>query len=1395
MDQLYFEQGYLEDGYYTIIREAELALTVTATATAAVTIADATGYYIPDYIAVDYFVSGGALIDATGSWSSEFQVTGTIGKLIVINSELVSESTQTALVGRILEAAAEFTSAFTPTLTADAFKNSTAILDVVADFLVDAVANRSANVLLEHIADLNAMAAKTVDVTSPMAASTTVTLSATVQLQTSAALSSTASLSCSALNVQFASAAFTARSTMLPAADRARIFFRYNPLNLSTNIPSIDKTEYKFGTGALKLLPSSTAVVVNTTTLPVGYFDVGASNEGINGNYSNSPNFAVSWWQKQSGGSQISTAAIRIQDSTFSSGGNYLQINYNGSITIRRSGNTQSSLIANYNQSFSRTEWNYYEFITYWVGSATANQRRFVLRVNGVQASNSGISPAITDLAGSFTLANNPTVRFLAHTSQTVWVDDARIVIAQTNWNYNANSQTWGARPAPTAEQGVDISNSATKVLLNFNNNFHDLVGTALLQTAAANITAQSTVTAQANANTKIGSAALNSTATVTANATKLVEGSASADSASTVTVTATRVKSAASDLNSNASIEATVGSIKQFNIEVNALFTPNFDADVQRAGVALLESAFEQTAQAVKTVDAISTQVSTAELAVTSTVTLGVSADFSTTSATSIDGERLRFGSSDLSTEANISVDFLKLRPATADLSSAVTVIADAARFRTTQIATDVQSTVTANVDRFRLTTGDFSVDTEVTVTATRIQEVTVQLSAEFQQTTNAIKDTDVVATAVAEVTQTTIAVKTVDALPQLESIATQLTVAFKNATGTVLLESSSTVTAFAGKIINAPIGFGIGVSSDSEDENPDRTPFLKYGTSNSSGSSTESKFVMNMWVYKPIGYIFDADPNRTAYTVSGTPGNLDRLNSSIRVENSFGVPFLYYYGQGGFAVWPLGSRQELDQDYRHFLISVDLSKSTNSEKYRFWLDGQEVTDLQVYSIGGVGAGTVFTLRTTPYNIPILAYGQYHLMMNTTNLAEGSIQKLARNGSGYGDADGNLENRSGLTQFWWDYGGTYDLTTDGRLKFYNGGYVDLGEDGTRSGLSRPKHYVRLLNIQDIDQGGTEGDNWSWRKLRFTGNSLDTTKIYVIDPATPTLDENSVGILPGIRASFFLTAQAQAVLVTVGSLTATSTLTALGSFRIDNAAELVAIASQTVTPTTRIGILADLVTEAEITATVFRQQLGAAALTSTATLAAIVGATEQFDSALSAAFELQADFDVKPPVRAEAALTAEFSLVSDPNTFTDNTALIMTVGDLVCEITVIPPIRIEADLVSEFTVTATIGAIEQFAVLTQSFGTLNCTPVAQFDSQSALDTVFALTTTADRFLGISNLVLQSNGFQVTVGDVINIDPFLQLKITQETRRVKILPESRTLNIEQETRTLLIKGHP
>jgi hypothetical protein len=1317
VDQLYFEQGYLEEGYYTIIREANVALSAIATATAAVSIADTTGYYIPDYIEIDYFVGGGALIDATGSWSSEFQVTATIGKLVLINSELVSESTQTALVGRILEAAAEFTSAFSPTLTADAFKNSTAILDSVSTVSVDAVANRSANVLLEHIADLNAMAAKTVDAVSPMAASTTVSASATLQTQTSASLSSTASLSCSAFNVQFASAAFTARSTMLPAADRARIFFRYNPLNLSTNIPSIDKTEYKFGTGALKLLPSSTATVVSTTTLPVGYFDFPAHTADTN--QFTATNFAVSFWLKQSSNSLRTTPAIRIQDDNFTAGGSYLQINYDGNLTIRSGGVTGSTVISNYNQTLTRTNWNYYEIISYWDGTVGANRRQLAILVNGSPVSLSGVAPAITSYTGSFVVANNPTVRLLADSSQTMWIDDARIVIAQTNWGHSGLPASRPARPAPTAEQGVDISNSATKVLLNFNNNFHDLVGTALLQTATATITAASTVTAEANANTKIGAAAVNSTVTLAAAVSKLVEANADISSTATVAIEVVRIRDSDAAANSESTVTAVIGAVKPLAIELNDAFTPTVTVTAQLAGVALLESQFAQTTQAVKTADVISTQVSTAELTATSTVTVGVSADFSAAATTDIDAERLRFGSSDLSTVSDFSIDFLKLRPAGADLSSASTVTADAARFRTTQIATDVQSTVTANVDRFRLTAGDFGVDAEVTVTATRIQQGNVALSAEFQQSTNAVKDTDVVANAVAEVTQTTTAVKTVDALPLLESIATQLTAAFKNASGTITLESQATVTAFAGTIKEYAPKINRGVRADNT------TPRITLSGLGTFGLSIRTPgFTASIWVKREtVGNVFQTiwmpwvSDNIASFPTYKTGLVFD--NNNVRLRNVFDSD------EPG-ATW--SDVAPMDTEWHNIVLRCE-----TSTRWHLWVDG-------VYR----GSAT--------HN----AIMQSHTFINSNT--SGDPKNYAQFGTGIGvdpfpglDESSTTNNDISVAQFW---AGVINqpIYKFPIGEFYDGGYRDLGTNGRGDFNILPQPLIYSL----LNHGESQ--------------------FYVTPGTTASGPASSAITVRGPQASTSLTAQPQAVLVDSASLAANTAVTVLTNYNINQPLAFSAEASIELEPTTRIGIVAVLATQAVLTAQ------------------AVFEITEAF-AALSTAVELQADFDVKPPVRAEAALTAEFSLVSDPNSFSDNTALIMTVGDLVCDATLIPPIRIDADLVSEFTVTATIGAIEQFAVLTASSGTLDCSPTAEFSGFGSLSTVTEQTTTANKFLGISNLVLQSNGFQVTVGDAINIDPFLQLKIAQETRRIKILPESRTLNIEQETRTLLIKGHP
>jgi hypothetical protein len=257
VDQLYFEEGYLVAGYYTIIRESELALTVTGSLSAAVSIADSTGYYIPDYIEVDYFVGGGALVDATGSWSSLFTQTAQVTRIQEVASSQSAAFTQSSLVGRQQSAVIDITSAFTPTLTVDAFKNHTAILEAAVTMTSAGAVNRSANVLLDHIADLNAMAAKTVDPISTMAATLTQTTSATATKPTSASLSSSSTLEINAGKLKTVDAQFISRSSVFVS----RYFGTSRPRNVTGNFTSTSK----FGSGSL---------TSGTTTFPNAAYDL-----------------------------------------------------------------------------------------------------------------------------------------------------------------------------------------------------------------------------------------------------------------------------------------------------------------------------------------------------------------------------------------------------------------------------------------------------------------------------------------------------------------------------------------------------------------------------------------------------------------------------------------------------------------------------------------------------------------------------------------------------------------------------------------------------------------------------------------------------------------------------------------------------------------------------------------------------------------------------------------------------------------------------------------------------------------------------------------------------------------------------------------------------------------
>ena len=77
MDQLYFESGYLEAGYFQIIKQTEAVLTTTVSFTATVDIANTANYFIPDYIEEGYFQppikEGSAALTVNTTHSTEIQ--------------------------------------------------------------------------------------------------------------------------------------------------------------------------------------------------------------------------------------------------------------------------------------------------------------------------------------------------------------------------------------------------------------------------------------------------------------------------------------------------------------------------------------------------------------------------------------------------------------------------------------------------------------------------------------------------------------------------------------------------------------------------------------------------------------------------------------------------------------------------------------------------------------------------------------------------------------------------------------------------------------------------------------------------------------------------------------------------------------------------------------------------------------------------------------------------------------------------------------------------------------------------------------------------------------------------------------------------------------------------
>ena len=183
-------------------------------------------------------------------------------------------------------------------------------------------------------------------------------------------------------------------------------------------------------------------------------------------------------------------------------------------------------------------------------------------------------------------------------------------------------------------------------------------------------------------------------------------------------------------------------------------------------------------------------------------------------------------------------------------------------------------------------------------------------------------------------------------------------------------------------------------------------------------------------------------------------------------------------------------------------------------------------------------------------------------------------------------------------------------------------------------------------------------------------------------------------------------------------------------------------------------------------------------------------------------------------VTAQAEYTARpvLELVSDSTVEVDSIVTVQGAADLVSESTAIISVDkvkpMGAELSSEFTqqatavkitdITENFAANTDFAVAEQRIRLAKINVSSEFnfgvDALKARTLQANLLSESELLASVFNIVqvsaaLESQGFVLIAGRVLQLDPYLTYVVAQETRYYTVAPESREFIINQETRTL------
>jgi hypothetical protein len=176
---------------------------------------------------------------------------------------------------------------------------------------------------------------------------------------------------------------------------------------------------------------------------------------------------------------------------------------------------------------------------------------------------------------------------------------------------------------------------------------------------------------------------------------------------------------------------------------------------------------------------------------------------------------------------------------------------------------------------------------------------------------------------------------------------------------------------------------------------------------------------------------------------------------------------------------------------------------------------------------------------------------------------------------------------------------------------------------------------------------------------------------------------------------------------------------------------------------------------------------------------------------LAGAFTQSTDSADSKTVRVSSAIAAEFTQVSEglriqPAGANLSASVTQTTNSDLSKIT-----RVTANVVSAVTTVATAARTRSTPSTLSAVTSIVCNNIVLRQANANLVDSFDILASPQYIIRVTATFSAFNS-QLTVGEIINIDPALQLMIEPETRINKIPQETRVLSIESETRVNIIK---